>query len=229
MSAWRTRILPNTFSLLGGEPSIHPELTSFIPLIRRHWDGRTAIRLVSNGFLLHRHPSLPRALADHGPAVLDISIHHESPEYLERFRPVLDLLSGWRRDYGIQVRLMASGRTWTRRYKGFGKEMMPFNDREPRLSWEACPAKYCRQLFEGKIWKCSPIAYLPMQHAKFGLAEAWDPYLRYQPLDPTCTDAELDVFLDRQEEPICGMCPARPEQFSMPLPFPSRVRTQLIH
>src|ERR1039457_1027359 len=51
MSAWRTRISPTTFSLLGGEPTIHPELPAFIPLIRHHWGSRPWIRIVSNGFL----------------------------------------------------------------------------------------------------------------------------------------------------------------------------------
>jgi hypothetical protein len=222
MSAWQARISPATFSLLGGEPTIHSELPAFVPLIRRHWGNRPRIRIVSNGFLLHRHPSLPKVLAEHGPAILEISVHHESRDYLERLRPVLELVSAWRRDHGIEVRALGSARNWTRRYHGFGKEMMPFDDGEPRSSWEACPAKYCRQLFEGKMWKCSPIAYLPMQHAKFGLSDAWQPYLGYRPLDPSCTDAELDAFLDREEEAICGMCPSRPERFSMPLPFPSQ-------
>jgi len=55
--------------------------------------------------------------------------------------------------------------------------MMPFADGDPRSSWEVC-----RQLHEGKLWKCPNIAYLGMQAEKFSLDPAWEPYLEYVPL-----------------------------------------------
>ena len=60
-----------------------------------------------------------------------------------------------------------------------------------------------------------------MQHAKFGLGEKWAPYLTYRPLEPGCTDQELDAFLARAEEPFCGMCAAEPPRFELPVPIRS--------
>ena len=188
MSQWSGRISLGTFSLVGGEPTIHPDLTGFVRLARRHWPG-AYLRLVTNGFFLHKHPELPLALQGDSKAHLFLSIHHRSPEYLEKIKS--------------NYRLLRCSLTRT----------------VPRRSWEKCVAKRCPQLFEAKLWKCSPLAYLGMQDAKYGLAAKWRPYLAYRPLEPGCTDAELAEFFAREEEPFCAMCPAEPERFRLPLPL----------
>jgi hypothetical protein len=218
MSGWSGRLRPERFALLGGEPAIHPQLAGLVDLIRRHWPT-TPLELVSNGFLLHRHPELPAALARAGNARLSVSIHHMSPAYREKLEPVITLLHGWVRRYGICVDYRPSHGTWTRRYRGYGAAMQPFDDRQPRRSWERCVAKHCHQLFQGSIWKCPAVAYLQLPDAKYGLGAAWRPYLAYTPLAPDCSDAELDAFLHTEDESCCAMCPADPEIFALPSPL----------
>ena len=220
MKLWNRRLAPETFSLLGGEPTIHPQLPEFVALTRRNWPD-AALRLVTNGFFLHRHPGLPLVLQNDPKARLYLSIHHGSPEYREKLQPVLDLLEQWVQQYGIRVSYYESYKNWTRRYKGFGAGIEPYADGQPRLSWEQCPARHCRQLFEGKIWKCGPLAYLKLQDAKYHLSELWQPYLSYQPLSPDCSDEALAAFLGREEESYCGMCTAQPEKLELPMPLPS--------
>jgi hypothetical protein len=219
MSAWRDRIEVGEFVLLGGEPTIHPELTEFVPLVRRHWP-RASIVIITNGFFLDRHPGLPRALALCGNARLCLSVHHDSLEYRQRIQPVLDLTEQWRRDHGVSIEVTPSYTNWTRRYMGFGDAKSPFDDQNPRASWQICRARHCRQLFEGKIWKCSPIAYLTLQKRQFRLSESWDRYLNYEPLEPTCSDNAIVEFLAREEEGICSMCPAK----RVPLEIPNPIR-----
>jgi hypothetical protein len=220
MNLWDRRLSPHTFSLLGGEPTIHPDLTGFVALARRHWPA-AHLRLVTNGFFLHRHPALPAFLKRDPNACIYLSIHHDGPEYEEKLRPILELLRSWVRDYGIRVEFYQSFKNWTRRYQGSGNTMEPFRDGQPRQSWEHCPAKYCPQLFEGKIWKCAPLAYLKLQDAKYRLSDSWKPYLQYQPLEPGCTDEQLAEFFLCEEEPSCGMCPANPVRFKLPMPWNS--------
>jgi len=215
---WKGRVAPRTLTLLGGEPSIHPELPAFVELAKHHWPA-AHLRLVTNGFFLHRHPELPRVLREHGNAHLECSIHHGAPDYLAKLKPIFELLADWRDSQGVKVKLIKSFTDWTRRYHGFGSQMRPFADGQPRESWVHCPAKHCRQLFEGKIWKCAPLAYSPMQDARYGLSSEWQPYLAYQPLAADCRDEELAAFFARVEESVCGMCPARPERFTLPLPL----------
>jgi hypothetical protein len=221
MSLWSRRLGVDEFHLLGGEPTVHPELTGFVRLARRHWPN-AFIRIRTNGFFLHRHPELPALLAADGRAAISMAIHHDSPEYRERLRPIFELIEGWQRDFAIVVEVDRSFANWTRRYAGFGAAMQPFEDEAPRASWEICPARYCKQLFEGKIWKCAPLAYLKMQDAKYGLSDKWDFYLRYEPLDPACSDDALDRFIAKEDEPYCGMCSARRRPLALPMPMRNR-------
>ncbi|MBP7371147.1 MAG: radical SAM protein [Arenimonas sp.] len=220
MQLWSQRLRPKQFSLLGGEPTIHPDLTGFVLLARKHWPD-AHLRLVTNGFFLHRYPNLPAILQNDPNATIYLSVHHNSPEYKEKLKPVFKLLDTWVHEYGIRVEYYQSFKHWTRRYHGIGKSMQPFHDQQPRQSWEQCPARYCPQLFEGKIWKCAPLAYLKMQDAKFGLSEDWQPYLNYQALQASCNDEQLTEFFSREEESACGMCPAKPEKFELPMPLKS--------
>lgn len=225
IALWADRIAPATFSLLGGEPAIHPQLADFVPLVRSAWPN-AHLRLASNGFLLGRHPELPKRLAEAGNARIAVSIHHGSDAYRRRLAPVIALLRGWAIDHGLNIVLEDSHGQWTRRYTGTGAEMAPFEDDEPRLSWQNCPARYCSQLLDGAIWKCAPLAYLPMQDRKYGLSAKWRPYLDYRPLPSDCPDAELRAFFAREDEPACAMCAARPERFAPPLPYPERAPAQ---
>jgi MoaA/NifB/PqqE/SkfB family radical SAM enzyme len=218
MGLWSRRVSVKRFALLGGEPSIHPQLPGFVGLVRRHWP-RASMEIVSNGFFLHRHPTLPAILAADPDARLIVSVHHDSEEYRERLKPVFDLLEAWRRDRKVLIELRPSDKNWTRRYEGFGNAMAPFDDGDPRSSWEICPARHCKQLHDGQIWKCAPLAYLPMQKGKYRLSEKWDPYLAYRPLDPGCSNAELQTFAALEDEAACGMCPAKQRFFELPNPL----------
>lgn len=218
MRLWNRRVSPRTFSLLGGEPAIHPCLAEFVALSLRHWPD-AQLQLVTNGFLLHRHPDLPAVMANVPNAWISVSIHHDSPPYREKLMPVVRLLVDWVRR-GVRIECRPSHTYWTRRYTGFGAAMQPFADDQPRRSWENCAAKLCAQLFQGKIWKCPAVTYLQLADAKYRLASAWQPYLRYEPLASDCTDQELDAFFSREDESCCRMCPAVPERFRLPSPLP---------
>lgn len=225
MGLWARRVSVSRFTILGGEPTIHPQLPAFVGLVRRHWPEAT-IDIVSNGFFLHRHPTLPAILAADRDAQLSISVHHDSEEYRERLKPVFELLEAWRREHGLRIDIRPSNKNWTRRYQGFGDTMLPFEDGDPRASWEICPARHCKQLHAGQIWKCAPLAYLPMQKAKYRLSDKWDAYLAYKPLEPTCSKAELRAFAALEDEGACGMCSSKKRLFELPNPL-RRPRNQL--
>jgi radical SAM family protein len=223
MRLWKDRLRPDRFSILGGEPTLNKNLTKLVLETRRHWP-HSMIRIVTNGFYLARHPELPQAIADDGNTLLCLSIHHNSKDYFDSIVPHVDLLGSWVDRYDIAVMVYHSYSKWTRRYNGFGSSMEPFEDGDIRKSWEQCPAKLCRQLFEGKIWKCSPLAYLRLQAAKYDLSSKWPPYLAYSPLRPDCSDEELEAFFKREEEGVCGMCPAEPEKITPAYPARRQLR-----
>lgn len=219
MGLWSGRLLPHFFSLLGGEPTLNPHLVDILKLTKKHWP-HSIIQLVTNGFNLHRHPDLPAVLEATG-ARLEISDHHASETYQKRLQPVRDLVAEWERSHTLHVRWRPSSETWRRSYQGHGQDMKPYNDGNPQQSWNICASKWCPQIHEGKLWKCPQMAYLPMQVEKYDLNGVWEPYLKYTPLEPTCSDAELKEFINRRVESCCSMCPAHERLFQLPLPLRS--------
>jgi hypothetical protein len=212
-----SRLAVDEFHLLGGEPTIHPDLCGFVRLVRRHWPD-TLIQIRTNGFFLHRHPDLPALLGADGRATISVALHHDSPEYRDHLRPVFDLITRWQLDFAVQIDVDPSFASWTRRYEGFGAAMQPFEDGAARASWQICSARHCKQLFEGKLWKCAPLAYLKLQKAKYEISSRWDRYLRYEPLQPGCSDRDLELFITREEEAYCEMCPAKLRPLALAIP-----------
>ena len=218
MALWNKRVIPKQFSLLGGEPTINPQLPEIILLTRKMWK-LSKIMLITNGFFLHRHPDLPKVLKEAGNVILAISVHHNSKEYLDKIQPNLELADEWRRRYHLDIEIRPSAKYWTRRYKGYGSQMQPFEDNNPIESWKQCFSKYCTQLYDGKLWKCPPLAYLHLQDEKYKLSDKWDKYLKYKALLPGCTDAELIAFSKEKEIAECAMCAAKMEQFELQNPL----------
>lgn len=205
---WNQRIEPEKLGLLGGEPTLHPQLSTFIREMKKKWP-KSKIVLKTNGFFLHRHPDLRRVLFETGTE-LEINCHSDAPDYFRHYQKILRHIEDW---HEIKITLKNStddekARPWTRKYFGFGNSLKPFQDENPEKSWEICNAKYCLTLFEGRLWKCPPIAYLKLLTLSYDLSESWNPYLSYSGLSETASDPELQAFLQRKAESICEMCPA---------------------
>jgi hypothetical protein len=105
---------------------------------------------------------------------------------------------------------------WRKQYKGHGVTMRPYEDNEPRKSWEICQCSWANggvqnvQLYENTLWKCPPITYLKGVLTKFGLHThpKWKPYLKYKPLSGDVTLEEMVTWMRQEEEDVCNMCPA---------------------
>ena len=211
MDNWKDKVIPKRFTLMGGEPCIHPDLGDFVWETRKRWPN-SYTEIVTNGFLLHRHPNLYEPLRK-TKTVLAISVHsNEDKKYLERFKPVYELAREWI-DRGVEVELRPSIRHWQRQYKGFGDKMEPYEDNDPVSSWDVCVSRLCVQLWQGKLWKCPGLAYLPMQAEKYNLSDKWNPYLKYVPLSEESDAIEIKKFFLRKAESFCSMCPAHAEYF----------------
>lgn len=218
--AWSPRIRPARITVLGGEPAFNRDLCEHLKLLRRYWpDAR--IWLVSNGFLLHRHPELPRTLAQIGNYRFQISRHHNDETYTRAFAEVLSLLQRWQEEVpGFQCFVKHSFADWSQRYREENGLAVPFADGNPAESWRICRGKACVQLHEGFLWKCPALAYLSLLQKKGKMGLGWEPYLNYRPLRPDCSDAELATFFERAEEPFCGMCPAHERIIQKRNPMP---------
>jgi len=191
MALWSERLNPMSFSILKGEPLLNKDIEQIMEVARKHW--KNDIYLITNGLLLHRYPTMPKTLERLGIYMI-ISRHHNGADYTAKFMQMFRLLKSWKKDHDFKFELRNSFNHWTTRYHGFADKILPFEDNDARASWKACPAKTFRQLFEGNVYKCSPITYLQLQKKKHAISEKWDPYLGYAPLSPNCSDSELLAF-----------------------------------
>jgi organic radical activating enzyme len=216
IAPWAHRLAPKYFLILGGEPTLNPDLVPIIRIARKLWSKSTTIIIVTNGFFIHKHPSIAQVIHGDNGIRLDISIHHDDPKYLDVIDKARRILDEW----GVSYTSRTSFRDWTRIYKGYGISARPYEDNNPNQSWHKCVSKWCMQIHEGRLWKCPPITYLPMHVKKYGDGNGtWTPYLQYKPLDPRCSDNDLLDFIQRRSEESCKMCPANPESFSKSLPM----------
>jgi hypothetical protein len=218
---WARRVLPSHFLILGGEPTLNPDLAEIVVATREMWPGDPPkLMVVTNGFFLHKHVRLADALKS-ANCFLDISIHHNAPEYLAE----LDKAKEWANTSGLGklLRFRPSFEDWLEYYRGEREAARPFEDQNPQSSWDHCPSRWCMTIRDGKLYKCPMAAWVPMHVAKFGDGDGkWTPYLSYRPLSPDCSDDEMNEFIRRRVESCCSMCPADPKPLLKMLPMRSK-------
>lgn len=213
VAAWAKRIQPRMVKILGGEPLAHKQLPEIFLNVRQLLPD-SHIQIITNGLQLEKCLLLPHLLTTPNTS-LSLSVHSSEPAYLAQLQDAMTVINGWMEKFGIRA-IMSDNRVgWVRHHIGVGRFMKPFTDGDPVASWQGCPARVCLVLLEGRLWKCPQAASLHLAAAKFGLGTQpeWAPYLAYQGIDVTCSDAELAERLGRSAESICGMCPAKGEPY----------------
>ncbi len=208
-SAWAGRLKPGRIAILGGEPTLNPNLIEILRIARNAFPKSIGL-FVTNGFFLDRHPELPRALIDNGFR-MDVSQHGNAPEYRSKFELVLELLDQWRvANPELDIRLRLSHKGWRRQYHVQDGKPIPFQS-HPQAAWRICMQRTCTQLFQRCLWKCPALAYFAMMERKLCLEAMpeWQLFRDYKACSPTVSDEEVRVFLETQEIPQCGLCPAR--------------------
>lgn len=207
------KIRPKSFYMLGGEPLLNPDLCEYLRFASELWPDADR-GMVSNGLLLDRQPDLWPTLAATGSS-LHISHHTQPPD---QFHAAITKARQMADHHGVRLDVRENRVEFYSTYQGEGPAMRPFNDGEPETSWAVCSQKICTTLFRGHLWKCPPIAYLPLVADKFNLhaVPEWQPYLGSQGLDVFASKLEYAKFLKANFAPeaICGMCPSKLEFFS---------------
>jgi organic radical activating enzyme len=216
LRSWAMRVTPGTFSMLGGEPLLNPDLLDYLWLAGELWPEAERV-LITNGMNLKRHPKLFETMADTGTR-FDLSFHSfQDLPYLEKFNRALVEVELARQKFKFRMAFRNSEYRFFKTYRGEGAGMRPYAERAPADSWDVCLSKHCMTLHRGMLWKCPPLAFLELACDKFGLneLEAWRPYLAYKPLPISACHQEMAVFLEKGAEPACAMCPTRRDYFEL--------------
>jgi hypothetical protein len=223
---WNKKIYPKELSMLGGEPLLNKQIVDIIYMTKEVWNIQKdqEYELVSNGLLFDRVDGLSKSLLDTN-CTLTITKHSVEPNYIRLFDKAIESI----KLSGINYRIHDASNYWLKTYIGYGSDIEPIESGDYVESWNNCPGGQENfQLYDGNIYKCAALAYLPLQKYKYGdkLSSKWDPYLKYKPLTPT--DSEIDIleFFTRTAEPVCSMCPKKCDNFikQTPLHAPNYAR-----
>lgn len=208
---WKNKVNPAKIGILGGEPFLNPRVAEYCEYARKSFPN-SRIELVTNAFVLK---DISDTLIKNN-IILAVSVHHNNPEYKKTLAKQKKIIDSW----GVKVEYWNSFLEWKKVYKGYGENIEPYEDNDPEGSWNHCPTgQNCFQLHEGKMWKCAPLAFLPMMNEKYKLSEKWNRYLEYVPLSPDCTTEELQNFINRGAESFCSMCPSNSDYFVKDMPY----------
>lgn len=206
IQTWSRRLLPDRFYILGGEPLLNPELGKYIRTAGQCFPSSKRI-VVTNGLLLRAIEDLLPLFIATGTR-LHISLHPVPAHFKETMEDAIRLSDRWlRRGLLVSIRPIQG---WSVPYMGAGTGMVPYEGGTPEECFMAnCGGKTCVNLHQGKIWKCPPLAYLPMVFDKLTNKERWRRFLEYAPIEPDAKDDEIANFLGAPSE-YCDICPKNP-------------------
>lgn len=200
LEPWTKRINIESFCLMGGEPLLNPNIKSLIE-ISRNLLPYSKINITTNGLLLENN-FIDFDLLQKNKISLIVSLHSYSKIYLEKFNLIKLKLDEWK-NLGLDITIRNSVQNWTKRYNEVDGQILPYYDNNPKESYEICMSKKCKQLHQGRLWKCPTSAYSKLLDS----FQEWDLMKNYHGISVECTEEELLCFLEKKEENICSHCP----------------------
>ena len=207
---------------MGGEPLLNPDLKDICIAYRRLFPQKeTKLRVITNGILITKCPWLKELIQEYHVHI-QVSLHvftgkTKNEKLINRVKEGLALLEKWAGDtvrpadnkWGpyVEAKQKLNFQVF---YQGAGTQIKPFQHNDIIGSKKHCTCPTL-QLYKSNLYKCAPIAYIGDVLERFEMQNDpdWQPYLKYEPLTPDCTDDELVNFMKMQPQPewTCKMCP----------------------
>ena len=201
LTKWSEKISPIVLKILGGEPFLNNKLEDVLKVCRRNFPN-IKIELSTNGLLLTKVKFNFDCLNKLNVSLL-ISIHCQEESYSNKMQEVFDFLN----QLNVPFKKIESYKRWRRLHFVEDNTVIPFQDNLPRQSWNICLSKNYRQLLDGSIYKCPQVAYI--NKIKIKIDEKFDIMKQYKPIAPESSLEEIRDFLNKEDEDICSMCPAK--------------------
>lgn len=225
MEQWFKRLDPDHVTIIGGEPLLHPRIYDILTEARRIFD-HAVIEVYTNAFLLPKRPKIFNVLKKIGNAKVSCSIHNKNPKYREiverNLHQAFYSKGKWFETSPnthtcetvvLEVTDPTQG-GWYDYRRVVDGVLKPWNDNDPTSSYKNCGVNIYPIIYKNKLYKCPPISMVRTHLTKNFMLEDedWEPYLKYEGLDPDCNEQELEKFVKNiyESHSICAMCPANP-------------------
>jgi|TARA_B110000858_G_scaffold81542_1_gene94544 sulfatase maturation enzyme AslB (radical SAM superfamily) len=218
IESWLERVDIADFGILGGEPTVSPEVNDWILGLRQVLP-KAQIRFTTNGLLLNKKFDIVENMADVGNCVFKIAFHQDNPELEEVVKRIFDMydwepvveygVHRWKTKNNFRFHVKRPDTFW-KTFKGPYEDMAPHTS-IPSDAFDICCQQTCPLLHNGRIYKCSTSGLLAETLEKFNTpnSEQWQQYLQ-QGMGADCSDQELTTWLENFGKPanVCGMCPS---------------------
>lgn len=226
IQAWLDRGVEfGRFSLVGGEPTLNPDIDKYIYGIREMMPD-TMIQIITNGVVTKHLSKIIQALKSVGNFNLMLSIHLPDNDYhkdfetriLEEFnwqlvddtkKDPLDL--AWYELTDGSMFQVSTPEGFLGTYRNQLHNMKPYHN-DPLDAFSICIATTCPLLYQGRLYKCVAAGLLKRVLTDHQLQDDpdWAPYISYQGIGIDCTDKELEAYCNNYNKPaeICTMCPS---------------------
>jgi len=204
LHAWSQKIDPRFIKILGGEPFLNKDIFNILLSIKDTFK-QSKIQLSTNALLIRNVKNIQEL--NNLNVTLIISQHSEEADYMQQLRCNLDILN----EYGIKYHILDSYKTWRYSHKIEDGVITPFQDNDNKRSWEVCPSKYCKQLYNGKIYKCPQTTYINLVNKP--VSPLFQPMKDYVALEHASSLEDILNFFNKEEEDICYLCPKSIQYF----------------
>lgn len=187
----------STLSLLGGEPTLHPELSKILDISRQIFPDKS-IHLVTNGTKYDRFNEWKESIIRNNIDVF-ISVYPYCPEYKERLKVIENTLLP-----EVKVNYDNISEEYGFTYGSLSNKEIPVSYSELRMCRR--PFK-CAQLKNGKLYICNFAAQFDKLKAYFGDQITFDlDGKEYLDLNGDVTIDDLNNFVYYQIPNICLHC-----------------------
>jgi organic radical activating enzyme len=221
LKSWLNRVDFSHIGIMGGEPLVNPQISSWIKGIRNLMPD-TTIRFPTNGILLPKHLDIIDLLGNIGNVILKITVHVDDLRVQESIKYIMNRFN-WEEinEFGINRFVTKNNfkfqinrpTTFFKTFQNDYADATPY-DSDPTSAFEVCHQKECPLMIGDRIYKCSTSGLMSRVLDKFNNPNynKWEKYLDHTKngsISLASSNEEIKNFIlnIKKSHSTCSQCP----------------------
>lgn len=197
---WSKRLDIDHITIIGGEPTLNPDLELWASNLRRLWP-KSEIMIQTNGTYIKPHYL---NFWDQYQVGFAVSLHD--------IHTAEQIMTEWKTLFGKQYNSFLKGFIFHQSSVVGDTNHITLHSNDIKKAFNCCDMKYDHTMFNGKLYKCPMTAIIPEFYQQFNLnldARQKQLLSEYQPLVSDCAEQQLNEFVQQRDVPIkqCEFCP----------------------